>query len=71
MIMSKFEFCHVAGKVCSKIARYKIIQEMFSELHWLCCKALSIFLPIAWPEQGFSTLCRVKTKQRNRLLGVP
>ena len=43
---------------------------MFPELHWLCCIALSIPLSTAWPERGFSTLCRVKTKQRNILLGV-
>ena len=34
------------------------------------CIALSIPLSSAWPEQGFSTLCHVKTKQCNRLLGV-
>ena len=71
MIMSEFEFCQVAGEVWSKIARDKIIREMFPELHWLCCIALSIFLSTAWPERGFSTLCRVKTKQHNKLLGVP
>jgi len=27
-------------------------------------------LATTWPERGFSTLCRVKTKQRNRLLDV-
>jgi len=35
-----------------------------------CCVVLSIPLVTAWPERGFSTLCRVKTKQRNRLLNV-
>jgi len=31
-----------------------------------------LFIPLAttWPEQRFSTLCRVKTKQRNRLFDV-
>jgi len=31
-----------------------------------------LFIPLAtaWPELGFATLCRVKTKQRNRLLDV-
>ena len=43
---------------------------MFPELHWLCCIALSIPLATAWPERGFSTLCRVKNKQRNRQLGA-
>ena len=43
---------------------------MFPELLWLCCIALSIPLSNAWPERGFSTLCRVKTKQPNRLLDV-
>ena len=31
---------------------------------------MSIPLATAWPERGFSTLCRVKTKQRNRLLDI-
>ena len=70
MVMPEFEFCKDAGEVCSKIARDQIFQEMFPELHWLCCIALSIPLATAWPERGFSTLCRVKNKQRNRLLGA-
>jgi len=32
--------------------------------------ALSIPLATAWPEREFSTLCRVKTKKRKRLLDV-
>ena len=68
--MSKFEFCQGAGEVCSKIARDKIFREMFPEVHWVSCIALSIPLLTAWLERGFSTLCRVKTKQRNRLQGV-
>ena len=68
--MPEFEFCKDAGEVCSKIARDQVFQEMFPELHWLCCIALSIPLATAWPERGFSTLCRVKNKQRNRLLGA-
>ena len=43
---------------------------MFPELHWLYCIALTIPLATAWPERGFSTLCHVKNKQRNRLLDV-
>jgi len=31
---------------------------------------LSIPLATTWPEQRFSTLCRVKTKQRNWLFDV-
>ena len=70
MIMPEFEFCLDAIAVCSKIVRDKIFQEIFPELHLLCCIALSIPLATAWPERGFSTMCRVKTKQRNRLLDV-
>ena len=62
--MSEFEFCEDAGEACSKTARDEIIREMFPELHWLCCMALSIPLSTAWPERGFSAPCRVKTKQR-------
>ena len=70
MTMSEFEFCQDPGDVCSKIARDNVFQQMFPELHRLCCIALSIPLATAWPERGFSTLCRVKTKQRNRLLDI-
>ena len=70
MVMPEFEFCKDAGEVCSKIARDQIFQEIFPELHWFCCIALSIPLATAWPRRGFSTFCRVKNKQRNRLLGA-
>ena len=60
--MSEFKFCPVAGEVCSKIARDKIIREMFIELHTLYCIALSIPLSTAWPDRGFSTLCRVQNQ---------
>ena len=70
MLMQEFEFCLDAIAVCSKIVRDKIFQEIFPELHLLCSIALSIPLATAWPERGFSTICRVKTKQRNRLLDV-
>jgi len=33
-----------------------------------CCIVLFIPLATAWPEQGFLTLCCVKTKQRNQCL---
>ena len=68
--MPEFKFCKDAGEMCSKIARDQIFQEMFPGLHWLCCMALSILLATAWQEQGFSTLFRIKTKKRNRLLGA-
>ena len=70
MIMPEFEFFLDAIAVCSKIVRDKIFQEIFPELHLLCCIALSIPLATAWPERGFFTMCHVKTKQRNRLLDV-
>jgi len=35
-----------------------------------CYIVLSIPLAPAWPERGFSTVCRVETTQRNRLLVV-
>ena len=60
--MSEFEFCQDAGEVCSKIARDKIIREMFLELHTFCCIALSIPLSTAWPDLGFSTLCRAQNQ---------
>ena len=68
--MPEFEFCLDPIAVCSKIVRDKIFQEIFPESHLLCCIALSIPLATAWPERGFSNICRVKTKQRNRLLDV-
>ena len=68
--MPEFEFWLDTIAVSSNIVRDKIFQEIFSELHLLCCIALSIPFAIAWPERGFSTTCRVKTKQRNKLLHV-
>ena len=70
IIMPEFEFCLHAIDVCSKSFRDKIFQKIFPEFHLLCCIALSIPLATAWPERGFSTKCRVKSKQRNRLLDV-
>ena len=70
MITPEFEFCLYAIAVCSKIVRDKTFQKIFCELHLLFCIALSIPLATAWPERGFSTMCRVKAKQRNRLLDV-
>ena len=70
MIMPTFEFCLDAIVVCSKIVRDKIFQKIFAKLYLLCCIALSIPLVTAWPEREFSTVCRVKTKQRNWLLDV-
>ena len=70
MIMPAFEFCLDAIVVCSKIVRDKIFQKIFAKLYLLCCIALSIPPVTAWPEREFSTVCRVKTKQRNRLLDV-
>ena len=70
MIMPVFEFCLDAIVVCSKIVRDKIFQKIFTKLYLLCCIALSIPLVTAWPEREFSTVCRVKTKQRNRLLDI-
>jgi len=35
-----------------------------------CCSVLSIPLVTTWPEQRFSTLFRVKIKQRNQLFDV-
>jgi len=70
MIMPEFGYCRDSGAVCSKIVRDENLREIFPELHRLCCIALSIPLATAWPERGFSTLCRGKTKQRSRLLDV-
>lgn len=67
LISKEFNHCNNAYAVCSKIARDKVYEGMFPELHRLCCIALVIPLSTAWPERGFSTLCRIKTKQRNRL----
>ena len=68
MVMPKFEFCKDAGELCSKIARDTIFPEIVPELNWLCCITLLIPSATAWPEKGFSTFCRVKNKQRNRLI---
>ena len=70
LIIPEFKFCRDAVAVCGKIVRDKIFQEVFPELHRLCCIALSIPLATTWPEQGHSTMYRVETKQRNRLFDV-
>ena len=68
LVMEEFNHGKNADEFCTKISRYVIYRQMFPELYRLCCIALSIPLSTAWPERGFSTLCRVKSKQRNRML---
>ena len=70
MISSEFEFCRDAVAVCNIIVRDEIFLGIFPKLVRLCWIALSIPLATVWPEREFSTLCRVKTKQRNQLLDV-
>ena len=67
MVMGEFKECSDAADVCIKIAKDKLVKNFFPELHYLCCLALTIPLTTVWPERGFSTLSRIKTKQRNRL----
>ena len=56
MITQELDFCCDAGAACSKIIRDEIFREVFSELHRLCCVALSIPFATTWPERGFLTL---------------
>ena len=56
--MPKFEFCLDAIAVCSKIVRDKIFQEIFPELHLLCCIALLFHLQQPGQREDFP-LCAV------------
>ena len=67
LITEEFQYCKTGFDVCSKIARDSIFARIFPELKYLCCVALVIPFSSAWPERGFSTLVRIKTKQRNRI----
>ena len=68
MIGAPFHHCKDAGDVCRLISKDSFYTKFPPELQKLANIALTIPLSMAWPERGFSTLSRVKTKQRNRLL---
>ena len=68
MIGAPFHHCKYAGDVCKLISKDSFYTRLSPELQKLANIALTIPLSTAWPERGFSTLSRVKTKQRNRLL---
>ena len=70
LVSEEFEFCKNAADVCSKLVNDCVYRQMFPELYALASIALTIPLSNAWPERGFSTLARIKTKQRNRLSGT-
>ena len=68
LVKSEFEFCKNAADVCTKLTKDDAYGLIFPELQRLASIALMIPLSTAWPERGFSTLARIKTKLRNRLL---
>ena len=68
MIGASLHHCKDAGDVCRHISKDSFYTKFSPELQKLANIALTIPLSTAWPERGFSTLSRVKTKQRNRLL---
>ena len=68
MIGGPFHHCKDAGEVCKLTNKDSFYKKLSPELQKLANIALTIPLSTAWPERGFSTLSRVKTKQRNRLL---
>ena len=67
MIGTPFYHCKDAGDVCKLISKDNFYTMLSPELQKLANIALTIPLSTAWPERGFSTLSRVKTKHRNRL----
>ena len=64
------EFCNCsdAAAVCKKLAKDRAYGIVFQELQRLAELALTIPLSTAWPERGFSTLARIKSKSRNKLI---
>jgi len=65
---TEFASCSSAGQVCRILAKESFYKEMYPEISSLASIALTIPMSTAWPERGFSTLKRVKSTSRNRLL---
>jgi len=61
---------HLSNRIVSDVKENPCWVSMFDETANIAANVLSIPLATNWPEQGFATLCRVKTKQRNRLFEV-
>ena len=68
LVSLEFKHCENAAAVCTIMLKNSIYRQMFPDLYQLATIALTIPLATAWPERGFSTLARIKTKSRNRLL---
>jgi len=61
---------YLSNHIVSDVKQSPCWSGMVDETNQYCCNVLFIPLAKNWPEQRFSTLCRVKTKQQNRLFVV-
>ena len=66
-LITEFSDCRTAADVCQRIIRSPAY-ICFPNLNTFAQIALTIPMSTAWPERGFSTLKRIKTSSRNRLL---
>ena len=66
-LVTEFRDCRTAADVCQRMIRSPAY-SCFPNLCTFAKIALTIPMSTAWPERGFSTLKRIKTSSRNRLL---
>lgn len=64
----ELQCCSDAAEVCAVVSRDYFYARMCPGIQQLSTIALCLPMSTAWPERGFSTLKRVKSKYRNRLL---
>ena len=67
-VSQEFSTFKNAIDICRILCADKLYFQFFPDLVVLARIAMTIPLSSCWPERGFSTLTRVKTKYRNRLL---
>ena len=65
---TEFSMFVSAEQVCKLLVKQTLYLGMYPEICFQAQIALKIHLSTVWPERGFSTLTRIKTKSQNRLL---
>ena len=60
--------CKGAAHVCAVLCKDAFYKDAFPDIQKLATIALTVSLSTCWPERGFSTMLRIKSKSRNRLL---
>lgn len=68
LLMEPLSKCKGAAQVCGILGKDSFYKEAFPDIQKLATIALTIPLSTCWPERGFSSMLRIKSKSRNRLL---